>query len=417
MLNCVSNNKLYILNKRQFAMAVKHYANKFSKEANLGAKKSAFLYSFYILIGLIIYIGLMANVGAEEARIFSVSNVKVDVTSNSSADARTKAISDGQLRAFQILLRRLVKSDELARLPSLTSEEVEQYVRDFSVNNEKNSPIRYLANLTFRFKAPKIRLLLRDLEVEFAETVRKPILILPIYDLAAAKSLWETPNPWRKAWGDLGPHVGLVPFNLPAGDLKDVGIIGAEQAATGDQPRIRAIGDHYNVETVMVAHALLTSGPSGEAAISVEVVSYGSEGRSESIEEQFLLKDTETIYDLLKRAATSTRNKIEDLWKEDNLIKFEQGSVLATAVPIASLTDWVEVRSRLAKIAIIERIDLVLISRNEALINVFYLGGDQQLSLALAQADMMLEQEEGSWTLRFRQKNKIKSKIKGQVTR
>ena len=135
MLNCVSNNKLYILNKRQFAMAVKHYANKFSKEANLGAKKSAFLYSFYILIGLIIYIGLMANVGAEEARIFSVSNVKVDVTSNSSADARTKAISDGQLRAFQILLRRLVKSDELARLPSLTSEEVEQYVRDFSVNN------------------------------------------------------------------------------------------------------------------------------------------------------------------------------------------------------------------------------------------------------------------------------------------
>jgi hypothetical protein len=117
---------------------------------------------------------------------------------------------------------------------------------------------------------------------------------------------------------------------------------------------------------------------------------------------------------MLMRVAISTRNKIEDTWKEENLIKFEQGSVLAASVPILSLTDWVEVRRRLADVAIIERIELVLISRNEALINIYYLGGDEQLSLALAQADMRLEEEEGSWTLKFWRVSKELNTIKAK---
>ena len=64
--------------------------------------------------------------------------------------------------------------------------------------------------------------------------------------------------------------------------------------------------------------------------------------------------------------------------------------------------------------AIIERIELVLISRNEALINIFYLGVDEQLSLALAQADMRLEQEEGSWTLKVRRVSKEPNTIKAK---
>ena len=129
-------------------------------------------------------------------------------------------------------------------------------------------------------------------------------------------------------------------------------------------------------------------------------------------EQNYLLEPGETVGGMLKRVAIAIRNKIEDTWKEENLIKFEQGSVLAASVPILSLTDWVQARRRLADVAIIERIELVLISRNEALINIFYLGGDEQLSLALAQVDMRLEQEEGSWTLKFRRVNKGSNTLK-----
>jgi hypothetical protein len=48
---------------------------------------------------------------------------------------------------------------------------------------------------------------------------------------------------------------------------------------------------------------------------------------------------------------------------------------------------------------VIERVDLIVLSRNEARINLFYLGDPNQLKLALAQADLSLVEEEGSWTL------------------
>ena len=359
-----------------------------------------------LMLILIALINFTSDLLAQESKIFTISGVHVDVTSSSSADARTKALGEGQLYAFERILRRLIISDEARRLPKMKLEDINEYVRDFAVDNERNSPVRYLADLTFRFKPKKIRNLLRDLDIEFAETVSKPVLILPIYEVAAAKSLWDSPNPWREAWGRLNLLGGLVPLQLPEGDLKDVGIIGAEQAVAGDEPRIQAIGIRYNLDTVMVAYSVLSSDPIGVPYLRGNVISYGPDQRARTIENVFLAESDESLGELLNRAASSSMNTIEDRWKEDNLIKFEQDSVLSAAVPIESLQDWVEVNCRLHSVAVIERVDLVLISRNEANINVFYLGGDVQLSLALAQADMSLEKEEGIWILRFQQHNK-----------
>ena len=44
-------------------------------------------------------------------------------------------------------------------VPKLAKSEIDEYVLDFAVANEKNSPIRYLAEL-YRFKAAEIRELL-----------------------------------------------------------------------------------------------------------------------------------------------------------------------------------------------------------------------------------------------------------------
>ena len=393
-------------------MTLKQDSDKKPLVRSWGTQNTAISCLRFMIAVVITFTSFTGYLEAEEGDIFTVSDVHVDVTSSSSADARTEAIANGQRNAFQILLQRLVRSDALSRLPQLSAVEIDQYVRDFTVNNERNSPIRYLADLTFRFKATKIRILLRDLQVEFAQTVRKPVLILPIYEVAAAKSLWEKPNPWWAAWSDLNPRVGLVPFRYPAGDLKDVGIIGAEQAVSGDKPRIKEIRERYKVDTVLVVHANLISGPKGQAAVRIKILSYGSDHTGEPEEEQFNSGDNENINDLLERAANVTRISIEDNWKEINFIKFEQGSVLAASIPIESLTDWVDAKRRLENVAIIERIDLILISRNEALINIYYLGEDQQLTVALAQADMKLVQEEGSWTLILRKNSGDQKKIR-----
>ena len=331
---------------------------------------------------------------------FTVSNVHVDVTSKTAADARKKALAEGEKRAFQRLLRRLTLSEDRSRLPQLSQQDIAEYISDFSVSNAKNSTVRYLADLSYRFKPGEVRGLLRDLDIDFAETLSKAVLVLPVYEAAGAMSLWDDPNPWRNAWNDLPESDGLVPMILPGGDLQDVRSIGAEQAVGGDEPRIKAIGNRYNVSTVAVAHARLDSTGRGRPRLKVNIFPYGSDSRGQAFELEFEF-DGRRIEDLLSNASARAAANIEDKWKEENLIQYEQNAVLAATLPIRSLTDWVDARKRLAKIAVIERIDLVLFSRNEARLNIYYLGLTQQLALALAQADIKLIQNEGNWTLQL----------------
>ena len=136
----------------------------------------------------------------EQKGVFTVANIHVDVTAKTASAARKKALEKGEKQAFNLLLKRLTMRIDHNRLPVLDPEQVSTYVKDFNVTNEKNSEVRYLANLTYRFKPNDIRLLLRDNEIQFAETISKPTLVLPVYQIAGAVFLWDDPNPWREAW-------------------------------------------------------------------------------------------------------------------------------------------------------------------------------------------------------------------------
>jgi len=130
------------------------------------------------------------------------------------------------------------------------------------------------------------------------------------------------------------------------------------------------------------------------------VVSYGADQREQYIELD-IAPEGGDLTALLGKAVEETASAIEDRWKEANLLRFERSSVLAATLALRALTDWVEARRRLKKIAVIEHVDLVLISRNEARLNIFYLGDPDQLALAMAQTDIKLTENEGSWSMQL----------------
>ena len=91
--------------------------------------------------------------------------------------------------------------------------------------------------------------------------------------------------------------------------------------------------------------------------------------------------------------------QIEELWKVDNLLKFERIGVMAVTYPIGALEEWVDAKRRLMKVAVIENIELVIFSRKEVRFNIHFIGEAEQLKLALAQLDMELNEEERGWIL------------------
>jgi hypothetical protein len=337
---------------------------------------------------------------AQSLSVFTISGVAVDEVAESAEAARKKALANGERKAFERLFKRLTLRADHARAGEAAAEDISALVQDIQVADQKNSQIRYLAKLTFRFKPTAVREFLRDLAVDFAETRSKPVLVLPVYEAAGAVSLWDDSNIWRDAFATTEIADGLVPMRLPRGDLSDIRALGSgELAVRGDAPRISSIAKNYGVSAVIVAHARLTATRRGVPAIRISAETHGSAERHQSINTSVEAGQGETVKAMLARGAAEAVGLIEDQWKLDNLLQFGQSAVLATALPITGLSDWVEAQRRLIKVAVIERVDLILLSRNEARINLFYLGDPNQLKLALAQADLSLVEEEGSWTL------------------
>ncbi len=358
-------------------------------------------------MALFFALSLSSMVNAQTKDVFTVANISVDVTAKTAAAARKQALAEGEKRAFDLLLKRLTMRIDHQRLPVLNAKEISGYVQDFGVANEKNSTVRYLANLTYRFKPRDIRFLLRDSEVQFAETRSKPLLVLPVYQVAGAVSLWDDPNPWRQAWSEHSKgdkkfkFDGLVPMIFASGDLTDIAIIGAELAVKGDEQRLAAIAKRYRVATTMVALATLRSTSRGKPVLKINIYRYGDNEGRQAFSTEIPARQDEGLDALLKRAAIEIRARVEDQWKADNLLEFERAGVVAVTLPIDSLKQWVDAKRRLARVAVIENAELVLLSRNEARLNIHFIGEAEQLQLALAQADMVLTEEEGSWIVKL----------------
>jgi len=337
---------------------------------------------------------------ADAVDVFEVKDVAVDVTAATAAEAREEALVQGEIAAFQRLLERLTLRGHREKLPELPKADIDIYVQDFSVADEKTSSVRYLARLNFRFKAEEVRRLLHDFGIPFAETMSKPVLVLPVFQDAGALILWDDPNPWRDAWASRPPTAGLVPTILPIGDLADIAAIGAEQAMDGDMQRLNAVALRYGAsDTLVVFGVLRFDAANNRRALEVYFTRYGTQLREQTEVMSFAQEKIETVPQLLLRAARELTQIVEDNWKRDNLLQLARSGAVAVVVPITGLKDWLAVRKRLQQVAVVRRAEMVLLSQDEVRVNLHFLGDPGQLALALEQADLRLFEESGEWLL------------------
>jgi hypothetical protein len=354
------------------------------------------------LIGMIFIVtGGSGIATAQTESVYTVGGVNVDMTADTAAAAREQAIAAGHDLAFRRLIARLVPDGGRALLPTLSPAEVTPLVLSFEIESEKRSSVRYLGTLKFRFRRSDVREFLQKSGVGFAETRSKPVLLLPVYDFAGAKLLWDDPNPWFLAWNAVPPSDGLVPVRLPSGDLADVRDISAEQAAAGNTDQLALIAERYGASAVLVAEASVTADTgSGTRGLTVATRYFGGTSDGRTAVRSFSYVEGETDDVVIGRAAMQVALQIEEDWKQENLIQFNNQSSLIAEVALADLRQWVELRRKLQGIAFLQNWQLVAMSRRSASVRLTYYGDAEQLRIALAQRDLVLEQSTVDWVLR-----------------
>jgi Uncharacterized protein conserved in bacteria (DUF2066) len=339
------------------------------------------------------------------ADLFQVSGIEVDATAADAVAAREQALLQGQAEGLRRLMRRLVPAEEHARLPSVGPADIERYVQNFEIADEQVATNRYLAQLTVRYEPEAVRELLQGGAVSYAETVSEPIVVLPVYRTSEGAQLWPEGNPWWQAWAEHLDLERLLRLVLPLGDLQDMAAVTADQAMTGDPDALTALGQRYGTDDVLVVIATPRGGTSrapagagsGPPVLELEMRRVGAAQANPA--ETFEGDPGQTLEDLMAEAVIGLQDTLDERWKNANLLRYDQAGLMVVDIPIARLSDWVEISRGLEGLTEVADVEIAAFARDNVRAEIRYIGDQFRLQEALGRIGLGLSREGESWRL------------------
>ena len=334
---------------------------------------------------------------AKPVDIFVAEGIPVDVTAGNVTDARERGLTQGRINGFRKVLERIVAREDLGRVPQPSANQIIEMVREFSIANERTSAVRYLADLTVRFDPNAVRNLLRRAGIPFTETVSKPLVVVPVlYDEKGGTFLWNDPNPWRTAWVRGGVDRGLVPLFFAAGDANDAGAISADQASAKDAQAIANLTSRYDVGGALIAVARWTA-----EGLQMNIAAARRGAPTAAFDLSYSGAPGQSRDEVMAGAVQAAALAVEEDWRRRNRITSTAQTQITALVPITDLKEWTSVRNHLGDVPLVDGINLQAMTRDRAQVTLSYIGDQSQLTLAMAQQDLGLTQQNGVWIIEF----------------
>ncbi len=291
-----------------------------------------------------------AQTASVDSKMFSAGGIQVDVTAANAAVARDQAMQDGQKKALMVVMERITPSYVAEQLPELVPDNIQNYVRDVRVMNEKSSSVRYMATLEVRFNPDAVRELLRHNGVPYVRTSGKPLLILPLYkrSASAAPVLWSEDNAWLRAWLNRTTESYMVPLFVPMGELSDLQTLNAEQVARGDLGAAQALAKRYEAEGILIVKLVRRGN-----TFSVEGRAMDEMTASEIPNFDFSVAFSKNTASTMAYAVKKVVAHLESVWKNEQMVQFNEEASLVALVSVSDLRQWEKIKARLERIPIV----------------------------------------------------------------
>lgn len=338
-----------------------------------------------VALGLLFCLLLILPSRADSQTAVAVYGVDVDVTASDAVSAREKAVLTGQRQALTQLAGWFAPGTT-ASPPG--DAQITDMVADYQVESEKVSSVRYIGQMTFRFRADAVASWLQQSGVNAAVESGPPVLLLLVQTSGGKNLLFEDGNAWLAAWNQHRPADGLVRMLLPKGDAADAAAITADAALAGDSGKLQALAARYGVGEVVVA---ATSGD--QAGLALSVKRYTAAGSIGGFDDKFSGDPDTTYLAAIDRVATQLQ---QDWIGQDHAATAAAGSSsveqrLTVEAPVSSLAQWSELNRRLAAVGTVRHVDIVYLMRGRAELDLFFTGDRNQLAGALAQQALLLQ--------------------------
>ena len=321
---------------------------------------------------------------------FLISGLDVEAEAGTGNLARQIATESALAEAWQTLLNRLViDGQNNTALQTVDPSTMLLFTR---VDSETVLTTRYIAKLDYCFDRLMVRELFRENNIAYAELLSDRIMVLPVFVSGGRATLWQQPNPWKRAVENILPdHNGLVQLAIPSG-------FAIERSITGQgimDQRTASLKKAVELDPaamMLVSTARVTLADNGIALVVTGELYNRNGEKLADIEDSYLpMVSAEELPEQLNRMANEMVKNIEYVWRQANLVDLNAQNVIRISVGVISLDQWFSLMAKLEALSPIEQIDLRQLSADAAILDMTLNGSREALDYALEQAGYRLD--------------------------
>ncbi len=276
---------------------------------------------------------------------FYVKNIKVDLTKESIIKARKLAEDKARNIGFKRLLNKLtLKNKKL----SFKKSDILLLVDYLKINDEANSDKRYLADFDICFNRSLVIDYFHKNKLQYAETYRKPITILPIFIGPRGFILLDDNDVWYSKWKKkLAISDGLVKLVIAKKDLNLSRKIGPKIVSQPQTNLIKKIINKENSDALLIVVAEPILRNDGKTFLNVYAQIFDGNGKfvNTIYRNKLQLPSTTSIYNiddnLFNLEVLNIIDTIDISWKKDNLIDPSIYNEIDLLIPISSMNSTV----------------------------------------------------------------------------
>ena len=172
-----------------------------------------------------------------------VGGIEVNVTGDNADDARAKGWEEATRLAWE-------KIDG----PKLPGSQLRQMVSSIVIEREQIGPKRYVARLGVIFDRRRAS---RYMGGEAQARASAPMLLIPVTFSAGGQLVYETRNPWQRAWAEFQPGASRVSYVRPSGAGGESLLVNYGQTGRRSRTWWRNVLDQFEAADVIVPIARL----------------------------------------------------------------------------------------------------------------------------------------------------------------
>lgn len=318
--------------------------------------------------------------------------VPVSAEAASAPEAKDKAMSEAQRKAFLEVAGKYTSDENVAELGKMPDSQIVRFVQYVGVANEKTGGNRYMADLTVKINGQLLKDYMAENEMIKAEADK--LLVIPVYKNGRQSYplLWEDSNVWRRNWQSKGLiKFGLMQIKTIGENFRNIDALNADAALYMDSGLYEQVSSMAGSDSVYVVAAETLE--NGDLKVTVT-------GEKNKASESFTVLDDGTG-DIFDKAVEKSVMYISNMERAAADAQSDSAAGVINAVyAYADMKDWLQKSKIIESLPQVEAVETKSFGGGKVNFALHYTGSEEDLWQALQENGFSRERNGSYFVIR-----------------